>query len=47
MLNRKAFGLNWNVALEAGGWLVGDAIKINVEIQAIQEQPVPEAVAAD
>jgi polyisoprenoid-binding protein YceI len=52
-LNRKDFGLNWNVALEAGGWLVGDEIKISVELQAVQEQtqevqeePEQEAVAA-
>lgn len=30
-LNRKDFGLNWNVALEAGGWLVGDKIRISVD----------------
>jgi polyisoprenoid-binding protein YceI len=33
-LNRKDFGLNWNVALEAGGVLVSDTIKINLEIEA-------------
>jgi len=35
-LNRKDFGLNWNVALEAGGFLVGDKIDINLEIEAIK-----------
>lgn len=35
-LNRKEFGLNWNVALETGGWLVGDTIKITIEVQAVQ-----------
>lgn len=44
-LNRKDFGLNWNVALETGGWLVGDQVKINIELQAIK-QAEPEAVAA-
>lgn len=34
-LNRKEFGLNWNVALETGGWLVGDTIKIAIEVQAV------------
>jgi polyisoprenoid-binding protein YceI len=33
-LNRKDFGLNWNVALEAGGVLVSDTIKITLEIEA-------------
>jgi len=34
-VNRKAFGLNWNAALEAGGFLVGDDVKISVSLQAI------------
>jgi polyisoprenoid-binding protein YceI len=33
-INRKDFGLNWNVALEAGGFLVGDNIKISLELEA-------------
>ncbi len=45
-LNRKDFGLNWNVALETGGWLVGDQIKINVEMEAIEKQPEPAAAQA-
>lgn len=32
-LNRKEFGLHWNVALEAGGFLVGDDIKITIEAE--------------
>jgi polyisoprenoid-binding protein YceI len=35
-VNRKDWDLNWNVALEAGGWLVGDQIKLEVEV-AVQE----------
>jgi polyisoprenoid-binding protein YceI len=35
-VNRKAWGLNWNVALEAGGWLVDDQVKIDVDV-ALQE----------
>lgn len=31
---RKDWGLNWNVALEAGGVLVGDQIEIVLDIQA-------------
>jgi polyisoprenoid-binding protein YceI len=34
-INRKDFGLNWNAALEAGGFLVGDDVKIAIQIQAI------------
>jgi polyisoprenoid-binding protein YceI len=36
-INRKEFGLNWNVALEAGGVLVGDKVKILLEVQAVRE----------
>jgi len=36
-INRKDFGLNWNVALEAGGVLVGDRIKIDLEVQAARD----------
>jgi polyisoprenoid-binding protein YceI len=34
-LNRKDFGLNWNAALETGGFLVGDEVRITLSIQAI------------
>lgn len=33
-LNRKDFGMNWNAALEAGGVLVSDEVKIEIEIEA-------------
>lgn len=33
-IDRKDFGLNYNMALETGGWLVGNDIKIVLEIQA-------------
>ena len=32
-LNRKDFGLGWNVALEAGGVLVGDEVAIQLELE--------------
>lgn len=32
-ISRKEFGLTWNVALETGGVVVGDEIKIDIEIQ--------------
>jgi polyisoprenoid-binding protein YceI len=37
-LNRKDFGLTWNAALETGGFLVGDEVKVNVSIQAAPKQ---------
>jgi polyisoprenoid-binding protein YceI len=33
-LNRKDFGLTWNAALETGGFLVGDEVKVTLSIQA-------------
>ena len=33
-LDRNAWGLNWNVALEQGGWLVGKEIKLDIAIAA-------------
>jgi polyisoprenoid-binding protein YceI len=34
-INRKDFGLNWNKTLEAGGFVVGDEIKISVELEGV------------
>ena len=33
-VNRKDFGLSWNAALETGGFLVGDDVKIALSLQA-------------
>jgi polyisoprenoid-binding protein YceI len=40
-INRKDFGLNWNMALEAGGFLVGDTATIEIELEAVRADPVP------
>jgi len=34
-INRKDFSLNWNQAIEAGGIVVGDTIKIDIELEGI------------
>jgi polyisoprenoid-binding protein YceI len=36
-INRKDFGLNWNAALETGGVLVGDEVKISLDVEAVQQ----------
>ncbi|MCH8087986.1 MAG: YceI family protein, partial [Chloroflexi bacterium] len=36
-INRKDFGLNWNAALEAGGFMVGDKVKITIEAEVVQK----------
>lgn len=47
-LNRKDFGLNWNVALETGGFLVGDEIRVLAEVQAVQSaEDAAETAAAE
>ncbi len=46
-INRKDWGLNWNVALETGGVLVGDIVTLNLEVEIVkQAEAVAEAVAA-
>jgi polyisoprenoid-binding protein YceI len=34
-VNRKDYGLNWNKTLEAGGVVVGEKVKINVELEGV------------
>jgi polyisoprenoid-binding protein YceI len=36
-INRRDFGLNWNAPLEAGGFLVGDDVKVSLSIQAVPQ----------
>ena len=36
-LNRKDYGLGWNAALEAGGVLVGDEVKLTIDLEAIRQ----------
>lgn len=36
-VNRKDFGLVWNVALETGGILVGEQVKISIQAQAVKQ----------
>jgi polyisoprenoid-binding protein YceI len=36
-IHRKDFGLIWNMALEAGGVVVGDEVKISIEIEAMRQ----------
>jgi len=37
-LNRKDFGLNWNAAIETGGFLVGDEVKVSLSVQAAADK---------
>ena len=35
-INRKDFGLSWNVAIEGGGVLVGEKVKIALDVELVQ-----------
>ena len=35
-INRKDWGLTWNVALETGGFLVGEEVKLALEVEVIK-----------
>jgi polyisoprenoid-binding protein YceI len=36
-ISRKEFGLVWNVALETGGVLVSDSIKLEMDVEAVKK----------
>ncbi len=36
-ISRKDFDLTWNVALETGGVLVSDTIKIELDVEAVKD----------
>lgn len=36
-MSRKDFGLEWNMALEAGGVLVGDEVRITIETELVRQ----------
>lgn len=36
-IDREAWGLNWNVALESGGWLVSKKVKLELDVQLVRQ----------
>ncbi len=36
-LNRKDFGMTWNMVLDAGGVLVGDKVKVTLNLEAVEQ----------
>ncbi|MGZ4169815.1 MAG: YceI family protein [Solirubrobacteraceae bacterium] len=36
-ISRKDWGLEWNVALDTGGVLVGDKIKLTIDAEWVKE----------
>ncbi len=37
VINRHDYGLSWNKALETGGFVVGDEVTINLEVQGVRK----------
>ena len=37
-LNRKDFGVSWNRALDAGGFVLGDDVEININLEVIKQE---------
>jgi len=37
-INRKDFGLTWNAALEAGGMLVGEEVRISCDVELLKQK---------
>ncbi len=37
-IDREAYGMVWNVALEAGGWLVSQKVGIEIRAQAVRKE---------
>jgi polyisoprenoid-binding protein YceI len=46
-ITRKDFGLNWNVALETGGWLVSEQVKLEIEVEVAETVPATAQAAAN
>jgi polyisoprenoid-binding protein YceI len=36
-IDRKEFGLRWQQALETGGFLLGDAVKVQIDVSAVKD----------
>src|SRR3954471_22016522 len=45
-LDRREFGLTWNKAIEAGGFVVGDKVELTLEVEAVKQAAQPAVSAA-
>jgi polyisoprenoid-binding protein YceI len=45
-IDRGDFGISWNQALEAGGYLVGKTVRIEIEVEAVREPDAAESKRA-
>ena len=37
-LNRKDYGISWNKALDSGGFILGEEVKISINLQAVEKK---------
>src|SRR4051794_16461635 len=37
-LNRKDYGINWNKQLDEGGYLLGDEVTVEIQLEAVQQK---------
>ena len=45
-INRQDFGVAWNDVVEGGGAVLGDDVDVNINVEAVKEQPKPAASPA-
>lgn len=45
-LNRKEFGIVWNKMLDQGGLMLGEDVKVEIDVEAIQKAPAATAAPA-
>jgi polyisoprenoid-binding protein YceI len=45
-VDRQEYGINWNQALDQGGYLLGDDVEVQVNIEAIYQAPEEAAAGA-
>jgi polyisoprenoid-binding protein YceI len=38
-LNRKDYGVSWNKLLDQGGYLLGDDVKVSINLEAVRQEP--------
>jgi len=38
-LNRKDYGINWNKALDAGGFMLSDDVDITIDLETVKKKP--------
>jgi len=38
-INRKDYGINWNAALDQGGFMLSDDVDVSINLEAIEQKP--------